>query len=86
MRRSPRNLQIACSHTGLTYFGGAYFFHEFLQVLQLRHFLAQNLRYSRRNRRYSLSQMILALMYPLVWAWIAWRPHHSYVPTAPSNT
>ena len=66
MRRSPRNLQIACDHRGLTHFGGVYFFHEFLQVLQLRHFLSRNLRYPRRNRRYSLSQMILALVYPLV--------------------
>jgi hypothetical protein len=66
MRRSPRNLQIACNHAGLAHFGGAYFFHEFLQVLQFRHFLAQNLHYARRNRRYSLSQMILALVYPLV--------------------
>jgi hypothetical protein len=41
------------------------FFHEFLQVLQLRHFLAQNLTYPRRNRRYSLSQMVLALVYPI---------------------
>ena len=66
MRRSPRNLQIACDHRGLTHFGGVYFFHEFLQVLQLRHFLSRNLRYPRRNSRYSLSQMILALVYPLV--------------------
>jgi Transposase DDE domain group 1 len=66
MRRSPRNLQIACDHRGLTHFGGVYFFHEFLQVLQIRHFLSRNLRYLRRNRRYSLSQMILALVYPLV--------------------
>jgi len=66
MRRSPRNLKIACNHAGLTHFGGAYFFHEFLQVLQFRHFLARNLHYPRRNRRYSLSQMILALVYPLV--------------------
>ena len=66
MRHSPRNLQIACNHRGLTHFGGVYFFHEFLQVLQLRHFLSRNLRYPRRNRRYSLSQMILALVYPLV--------------------
>ena len=42
------------------------FFHEFLQVLQFRHFLAQNLAYPRRNRRYSISQMILALVYPIV--------------------
>ena len=66
MRRSPRNLRIACDHKGLTHFGGIYFFHEFLQVLQIRRFLTQNLDYSRRNRRYSLSQMILALMYPIV--------------------
>lgn len=66
MRRSPRNLRIACNHAGLTHFGGAYFFHRFLQVLQLRHFLAQNLKYPRRNRRYCLSHMILALIYPIV--------------------
>src|SRR5260370_2270054 len=66
MRRSPRNLRVACDHRGLTNYGGVYFFQEFLQVLQFRHFLAQNLHYSRRNRRYSLSQMILALVYPLV--------------------
>jgi hypothetical protein len=66
MRRSPRNLRIACDHRGLTHYGGVYFFQEFLQVLQFRDFLAQQLTYPRRNRRYSLSQMILALVYPLV--------------------
>ena len=66
MRRSPRNLRIACDHRGLTHFGGIYFFHEFLRVLQVRRFLTQNLDYPRRNQRYSLSQMILALVYPLV--------------------
>jgi Transposase DDE domain group 1 len=66
MRRSPRHLRIACDHRGLTHYGGVYFFQEFLRVLQIRNFLAQQLTYSRRNRRYSLSQMILALVYPLV--------------------
>ena len=66
MRRSPRNLRIACDHRGLTHYGGVYFFQEFLQVLQFRDFLAQQLTYPRRNCRYSLSQMILALVYPLV--------------------
>lgn len=66
MRRSPRNLRIACDHRGLTHFGGICFFHEFLRVLQIRRFLTQNLDYPRRNQRYSLSQMILALVYPLV--------------------
>src|ERR1700687_6019396 len=66
MRRSPRNLRIACDHRGLTHFGGVYFFQEFLRVLQVSRFLTQNLDYPRRNQRYSLSQMILALVCPLV--------------------
>ena len=35
-------------------------------MLQLRHFLARHLTYPRRNNRYHLSQMVLALMYPIV--------------------
>ena len=50
----------------MTNFGGTYFFHEFLQVLQVRDFLAPHLAYPRCNHRYSLSQMILALIYPIV--------------------
>ena len=66
MRRGPRNLKIACDHRGLTHFGGAYFFHEFLQVLQIRRFLAREVPYPRRHHRYSVSQMLLALVYPIV--------------------
>ena len=57
---------IACDHKGLTHFGGIYFFHEFLRVLQSRNFLSQHLTYPRRNKRYSRSQMALALVYPIV--------------------
>ena len=66
MPYSPRNIRIACDHAGLTHFGGVYFFHEVLRVLQFRHFLATHLTYPRRNSRYHLSQMILALVYPIV--------------------
>src|ERR1022692_1240917 len=66
MRRSPRNLKVACNHAGLTHFGGVYFFHEFLRVLQLRKCLTRQLKYPRRNQRYSISQMVLGLVYPLV--------------------
>lgn len=66
MRYSPRNIRIACNHAGLTHYGGVYFFHEFLRVLRFRHFLATHLTYPRRNSRYHLSQMILALVYPIV--------------------
>jgi Transposase DDE domain group 1 len=66
MRRSPKNVTIACDHGGLTHYGGVVFFHEFTRVLQLRDFLARHLHYSRRNQRYSLSQMTLALVYPIL--------------------
>src|ERR1051325_2394068 len=66
MRYSPRNIRLACDHRGLTHFGGVYFFHEFLRVLQVCNFLATHLAYRRRNNRYHLSQMILALVYPIV--------------------
>jgi len=66
VRRSPRNLKIACDHAGLTHFGGVYFFHEFLQLLQFRDVLARHIVYPRRNCRYSVAQMMLALIYPIV--------------------
>lgn len=66
MRRSPRSVRIVYNHAGLTHFGGVHFFHEFLRVLHFRDFLAQQIRYPRRNRDYSVSQMLLALVYPIV--------------------
>lgn len=66
MRRSPRNVRIAWNHKGLTHFGGIFFFHEFIRVLQLRDFVARHVPYGRRNQRYSVSQMLLALVYPMV--------------------
>jgi len=66
MPYSPRGVRIACNHRGLTHFGGVHLFHEFLRVLHFRDFVAQQIRYSRRNRDYSVSQMLLALIYPIV--------------------
>jgi hypothetical protein len=66
MRRSPKNLRIAFNHRGLTHYGGIFFFHEFTRVLQLRDFLARHLTYGRPRYDYSLSQMLLALAYPIL--------------------
>jgi hypothetical protein len=66
MRRSPRNVKIAWNHAGLTHFGGIFFFHNFLRALQLRDFIARHVLYGRRNHDYSVSQMVLALVYPIV--------------------
>jgi hypothetical protein len=66
MRRPPRNLKIAFNHRSLTHYGGGFFFHEFLRVLQRRHWLHRRLRYPRRHHDYSLPQMVLALIYPIL--------------------
>jgi hypothetical protein len=50
----------------MTHFGGVYFFHEFLRAMPFRDFIARHLLYPRRNHRYVISQMILALVYPIV--------------------
>src|SRR5208283_3578400 len=66
MRYSPRNIEIAFSHGGLTHYAGILFFNEFSRMLQLRRFLTRHLRYPRRNQDYQLSQMILSLVYPTI--------------------
>jgi Transposase DDE domain group 1 len=66
MRRSPRNVRIAFDDAGLTHYGGVLFLHEFTRMLQLQRFLARHLQYPRRNQDYELSQMLLALIYPIV--------------------
>jgi len=43
MKYIPRNVRLAYKHTGLTHFGGTYFLHEFIRVLQLRGFLTRHL-------------------------------------------
>ena len=66
MRRSPKNVRIAFNHAGLTHFGGIHLLHEFTRVLHFRDFRAQQIRYPRRNRHYSVPQMLMALVYPIV--------------------
>jgi hypothetical protein len=62
----PRNIKVACNNSGLTHYGGIVFFQEFLRVLQFRRGLAQQVEDFRPHHNYSLSQIILAVMYPIV--------------------
>jgi len=49
MKYIPRNVRLAYKRAGLTHFGGTYFLHEFIRVLQLRDFIARHLAYQRCN-------------------------------------
>jgi Transposase DDE domain group 1 len=65
-RRSPRSVKIACNNRGLSHFSGTYFFHEFLRLLHIRNFLAGRIHYPRHRRDYSISQLLLALVYVIL--------------------
>ena len=65
-RRSPRSVKIACNNRGLSHFSGTYFFNEFLRLLHSRNFIAGRIHYPRHCRDYSISQLLLALVYVIL--------------------
>jgi hypothetical protein len=66
MTRPPRNLEIAFTDGAQTHFGGIYFLQQFIGLLQLPDHLAWALKDGRPRTRYSIAQMILALVFPMV--------------------
>lgn len=66
MRSGTRNLRTKFSAAALTHFGGIHLLHEFLQQLRFRSYLHQHIKFAQRNNRYTLSEMLLALMYPMI--------------------
>src|SRR5437588_12176649 len=66
IRRSPRSVKLACNTQGLSHFSGTYFFNEFLRLLHIRNFLAGRIHYPRHCRDYSISQLLLALVYVIL--------------------
>ncbi len=66
MHRKPRHLRIAFIDRAQTHFGGLFFLQEFVGVLQLRHRLSHDVQDARVRTRYSVGQMILAVLYPVV--------------------
>lgn len=66
MRSGAKKIRTKFTASGLTHFGGIYLFHKFLQQLQIRSYIAVCLPYSQRNNRYTLSEMILSLIYPMI--------------------
>ena len=66
MGSGPRKLRTRFTAVGLTHFGGVYLFNRFLQQLRFRRYLSQSLRFEQRNSRYSLTELLIALMYPMI--------------------
>lgn len=65
MKYGPKNLQITFNSKSLTHFGGIYLLQRFFQKLDLRHMISNHVRFSQRNNRYTTSEELLALIYPI---------------------
>jgi hypothetical protein len=66
MPKGPRTLRITFGAETLTHYGGVYLLHRFLTRIGFKHALAQAIRLVQRNNRYSVGEMFLAVLYPMI--------------------
>ena len=66
MPRGPRNFRVAPDGVGLTQFGGVTLIAHFFRSLGLQGAFSRHIRFAQRNNRYSVSESLEALLYPLV--------------------
>jgi hypothetical protein len=66
MPRGPRKLAISFGERSVTHYGGAYLLHRFLTQIGFKDAVASEMRLAQRNNRYSVGQMLLALLYPMI--------------------
>lgn len=66
MPRGPRKLRILFGATTLTHYGGVYLLHRFLTRIGFKRALGQEMQLAQRNNRYSVGEMVLALLYPMI--------------------
>ncbi len=66
MARGPRNLRVSIDGLGLTQFGGVTLVEQFFQRIGLQGSFSQRIRFAQRNNRYSISESLEALLYPLI--------------------
>src|SRR5437667_7298363 len=65
MARGPRQLAVEFGAKNLTHYGGVYLLHRFLSRIGFKHAISQQIRLKQRNNRYSIGEMLLAILYPM---------------------
>ncbi len=65
-RRGLRRIRVAFTGDHLTRFGGVFLLHRFFQRLHLRQHFRQEVRFPQRNNTYTVPEMLLALLYPII--------------------
>jgi hypothetical protein len=66
MAKGPRNIRVQFGTARLTHYAGVYLLHRFFTRIGFKHAIAREVRLSQRNHRYSVGEMLLALLYPMV--------------------
>jgi hypothetical protein len=66
MPKTHVNIEISFANQGLTHYGGLYLLQQFFQRIKLRSALTQSIRFQQLNNRYSVSDSILAIVYPII--------------------
>jgi hypothetical protein len=61
----PKNLRISFTGKNVTHFGGIYLLHLFFKRLKLKSLLSKKVFFAQRNNHYTISEVILALVYPI---------------------
>ncbi len=66
MLKGLRSVAVSFSARTLTHFGGVYLLHRCCARLRLRRAFTKHVRFAQRNTRYSVGEMLLALLYPML--------------------
>jgi hypothetical protein len=66
MPKGPQKLRVTFGAATLTHYGGVYLLHRFFTRVGFKRAIAQGLRLIQRNNRYSVGEMLLALLYPML--------------------
>lgn len=66
MPKGPRKLTITFGTKSLTHYGGVYLLHRFLTRIGFKNAVATDVRFAQRNNRYSVGELLLAILYPMI--------------------
>lgn len=66
MAKGPRKLTIAFGTQSLTHYGGVYLLHRFFTRIGFKNAIATDVRLNQRNNRYSVGELVLAILYPMI--------------------
>ena len=66
MPKGPRSVRVTFDARTLTHYGGVYLLQRFFTRLRLKKSLTKAVRFGQRNTRYSIGEMVLALLYPML--------------------